>query len=109
VTTAKVCIDIAAAAHFVCAPAIIYRVERLSCLSGRDEAVTATFSGTLLAKSCSLMAVFKLADEHPLTKAGFRRFYLVETAERGLRLGDVMSSSPSVASSIPGWRVDATE
>jgi len=36
------------------------------------------------------MAVFKLADEHPLTKAGLRRFYLVETAERGLRLGDVV-------------------
>jgi hypothetical protein len=41
-------------------------------------------------KSCSLMAVFKLADEHPLTKAGLRRLYLVETAERGLRLGDVV-------------------
>ena len=45
-------------------------------------------------KSCSLMAVFKLADEHPLTKAGLRRFYLVETAERGLRLGDVVFEFP---------------
>ena len=33
-------------------------------------------------KSCSLMAVFKLADEHPLTKAGLRRLYVVEAAER---------------------------
>ena len=40
------------------------------------------------------MAVFKLADEHPLTKAGLRRFYLVETAERGLRLGDVVFEFP---------------
>jgi hypothetical protein len=36
------------------------------------------------------MVVFKLADEHPLTKAGLRRLYLVETAEQGLRLGDVV-------------------
>ena len=40
------------------------------------------------------MAVFKLADEHPLTKAGLRRLYLVETAERGLRLGDVVFEFP---------------
>ena len=40
------------------------------------------------------MAVFKLADEHPLTKAGLRRFYLVETAERGLRHGDVVFEFP---------------
>ena len=40
------------------------------------------------------MAVFKLAVEHPLTKAGLRRFYLVETAERGLRLGDVVFEFP---------------
>ena len=40
------------------------------------------------------MAVFKLADEHPLTTAGLRRFYLVETAERGLRLGDVVFEFP---------------
>jgi hypothetical protein len=45
-------------------------------------------------KSCSLMAVFKSADEHPLTKAGLRRLYLVETAERGLRLGDVVFEFP---------------
>jgi hypothetical protein len=41
-----------------------------------------------------MTAVFKLADEHPLTKAGLRRFYLVETAERGLRLGDVVFEFP---------------
>ena len=40
------------------------------------------------------MAVFKLADGHPLTKAGLRRFYLVETAERGLRLGDIVFEFP---------------
>ena len=40
------------------------------------------------------MAVFKPADEHPLTKAGLRRLYLVETAERGLRLGDVVFEFP---------------
>jgi hypothetical protein len=45
-------------------------------------------------KSCSLMAVFKSADEHLLTKAGLRRLYLVETAERGLRLGDVVFEFP---------------
>ena len=36
------------------------------------------------------MSVFKLPDDHPLTKAGLRRLYLVETAERGLRLGYVV-------------------
>ena len=36
------------------------------------------------------MAVFNLADEHPLTKAGLRCVHLVETAEQGLRLGDVV-------------------
>jgi len=40
------------------------------------------------------MAVFKPADEHPLTKAGLRCLYLVETAERGLRLGDVVFEFP---------------
>lgn len=40
------------------------------------------------------MVVFKLTDEHPLTKAGLRRLYLVETAERGLRLGDVVFEFP---------------
>jgi hypothetical protein len=40
------------------------------------------------------MAVFKPADEHPLIKAGLRRLYLVETAERGLRLGDVVFEFP---------------
>ena len=40
------------------------------------------------------MSVFKLPDEHPLTKAGLRRFYLVETAERDLRPGDVVFEFP---------------
>jgi hypothetical protein len=40
------------------------------------------------------MSVFKLADDHPLTKAGLRRVHLVETAERGLRLGDVAFEFP---------------
>jgi hypothetical protein len=40
------------------------------------------------------MSVFKLADDHPLTKAGLRRFYLVETAERGLRVGNVVFEFP---------------
>jgi hypothetical protein len=40
------------------------------------------------------MSVFKLADDHPLTKAGLRCVHLVETAERGLRLGDVVFEFP---------------
>jgi hypothetical protein len=36
------------------------------------------------------MSVFKLADDHPLTKAGLRCVHLVETAEPGLRAGDVV-------------------
>jgi len=36
------------------------------------------------------MSVFKLADDHPLTKAGLRFGHLVETAERGLRVGDIV-------------------
>jgi hypothetical protein len=36
------------------------------------------------------MSVFKLADNHPPTQAGLRRIHLVETAERGLRVGDVV-------------------
>ena len=35
-------------------------------------------------KSCSLMSVFKLADEHPLTKFGLRCVYIVEEAELGV-------------------------
>ena len=45
-------------------------------------------------KSCSLMAVFKLADEHPLTKAGLRCVHLVETVERGLRPGEIVFEFP---------------
>lgn len=40
------------------------------------------------------MAVFKLADDHPLTKAGVRCVRLVETAERGLRVGDLVFEFP---------------
>ena len=40
------------------------------------------------------MAVFKLADEHPLTKAGLRCVHLVETAERGLRPGEIVFEFP---------------
>ena len=40
------------------------------------------------------MAVFKLADEHPLTKAGLRCVQLVEDAGSGLRPGDVVFEFP---------------
>jgi len=40
------------------------------------------------------MSVFKLADDHPLTKTGLRCVHLVETAERGLRVGDVVFAFP---------------
>jgi hypothetical protein len=40
------------------------------------------------------MSVFKLADDHALTKAGLRCAHLVETAERGLRQGDVVFEFP---------------
>jgi hypothetical protein len=36
------------------------------------------------------MAVFKLADEHPLTKAGLRCVQVVEEAGPGLRVGDIV-------------------
>ena len=36
------------------------------------------------------MPVFKLADEHPLTKAGLRCIHVVEKAELGLRPGDIV-------------------
>ena len=41
------------------------------------------------------MPVFKLADEHPLTKAGLRCVYVVEKAELGLRPGDIVFEFPS--------------
>ena len=40
------------------------------------------------------MSVFKLSDDHPLTQAGLRCVYLVETAERDLRAGDVVFEFP---------------
>jgi hypothetical protein len=41
-------------------------------------------------RSRSLMPVFQLADDHPLTKAGLLYFHLVEAAERGVSVGDVV-------------------
>jgi hypothetical protein len=38
--------------------------------------------------------MFKLAQEHPLTKAGLRCVHIVETAELGLRLGDIVFEFP---------------
>jgi len=38
--------------------------------------------------------VFKLADEHLLTKAGLRCVYVVENAELGLRPGDIVFEFP---------------
>ena len=35
-----------------------------------------------------------LADDHPLTKAGLHCVHLVKTAERGLRVGDVVFEFP---------------
>ena len=40
------------------------------------------------------MSVFKLADKHPLTKAGLRCIQIVEKAELGLRPGDVLFEFP---------------
>jgi hypothetical protein len=40
------------------------------------------------------MSVFKLEDEHPLTKAGLRCAHIVEEAELGLRPGDVVFEFP---------------
>ncbi|MBV9374924.1 MAG: hypothetical protein JO320_07710 [Alphaproteobacteria bacterium] len=45
-------------------------------------------------KSCSLMSVFKLANEHPLTKAGLRCVRVVEKAELGLTPSDVVFEFP---------------
>ena len=45
-------------------------------------------------KSCPLMTVFELANEHPLTKAGLRCVKIVEKAELGLRPGDVVFEFP---------------
>src|SRR5215469_14066797 len=45
-------------------------------------------------QSCPLMSLFKLANEHPLTKAGLHCVYIVETAELGLRLGDIVFEFP---------------
>ena len=38
--------------------------------------------------------MFKLAKEHSLTKAGLRRVHIVETAELGLRPGDIVFEFP---------------
>ena len=38
--------------------------------------------------------MFNLAKEHSLTKAGLRRVHIVETAELGLRPGDIVFEFP---------------
>ena len=38
--------------------------------------------------------MFKLAKEHPLTTAGLRCVHIVETAELGLRPGDIVFEFP---------------
>jgi len=38
--------------------------------------------------------MFRLAKEHPLTKAGLRCVHIVETAELGLRPGDIVFEFP---------------
>ena len=40
------------------------------------------------------MSMFRLAKEHPLTKAGLRCVHIVETAELGLRPGDIVFEFP---------------
>jgi hypothetical protein len=57
-----------------------------------------TISGKLPTASAAngLLAVsmFKLAKEHSLTKAGLRRVHIVETAELGVRPGDIVFEFP---------------
>ena len=43
------------------------------------------------------MSVFKLANDHPLTKAGLRCVHAVEEAGRGLRPGDIVFEFPHEA------------
>ena len=52
-------------------------------------------------KELLAVLVFKLADEHPLTKAGLRCVYVVEKAELGLRPGDIVFEFPSGRMSTP--------
>ena len=40
------------------------------------------------------MSVFKLLNEHPLTKAGLRSVHIVETAQQGLTPGDIVFEFP---------------
>ena len=40
------------------------------------------------------MSAFKLADKHPLTRAGLRCVQIVEKADLGLRSGDVVFEFP---------------
>jgi len=54
------------------------------------------------------MSVFKLANEHPLTKAGLRYVHIVEKAELGLRPGDIVFEFPFGRMLTRVWRVDAT-
>jgi hypothetical protein len=45
-------------------------------------------------KELLAVPMFKLADEHPLTKAGLRCIHVVEKAELGLRPGDIVFEFP---------------
>jgi hypothetical protein len=45
-------------------------------------------------KSCTLMSVFTLDKDHPLTKAGLRIIHVVQKVEGGLRPGDVVFEFP---------------
>src|SRR3984893_18433279 len=47
----------------------------------------AKFNGLRADKELLALPVFKLADEHPLTKAGLRCLHVLEKAELGLRPG----------------------
>ena len=60
----------------------------MTVLSISGKLPTASAANGLLAVS------MKLAKEHSLTKAGLRRVHIVETAELGLRPGDIVFEFP---------------
>ena len=55
------------------------------------------------------MSVFTLDKEHPLTKAGLSFVRVVEKAELGFRLGDVVFEFPYVVLLTMVWRADGSE
>jgi hypothetical protein len=90
---------IATAAGLVALPAAVVCFSKFDMAGGSCMCIGVNLFGYAPGqmqrpKSCSLMAVFKLADEHPLTKAGLRCVHLVETAARGLRVGDLVFEFP---------------